>query len=158
MAACCSAVAVGPATLLTANHCIEAEGLPALAYKPHGSATAHVGKVVRRDAARDLAWIETTTELVPVELAAAEVGELVTLERPFWGGARMGLVRELNEGFLLLDLPVDHGDSGSPVFNGYGELVGLAVTCSRNEATPDPIDCDPRGPSAATALGKADGR
>jgi hypothetical protein len=152
MAPRCSAVAVGPTTLLTASHCIEGEGLPAIAYVPHGSPTAHVGRTVRRDVSRDLAWVETTTELEPAAQATAEVGELVTLERPLWGGARMGLVREQQGAFLLVGIPADHGDSGSPVFNGYGELVGLTVLCASNDATPDPIDCDPRGPSTATAL------
>jgi len=156
MTARCSAVAVGPTTLLTASHCLEGEGLPAIAYVPHGSPTAHVGRTVRRDVARDLAWLETTTELAPVALATAEVGELVTLERALRGGIGSGLVREHLGAFLSVGIPADHGDSGSPVFNGYGELVGLTVLCARNDATSDPIDCDPRGPSTATALTRED--
>jgi hypothetical protein len=150
----CSAVAVGETTLLTAAHCLEGDGLPALAYVPHGSPTAHVGRTIRRDAARDLAWIETSTAMVPVGLGAAAVGELVTLERPLRGGAQMGLVRAQVNRQLLLDIPADHGDSGSPVFNGYGELVGLVLTCTR--VTPDSTDCAPAGPSAAAALSMED--
>ncbi len=158
MAARCSAVAVGPTTLLTASHCIEGDGLPAIAYVPHGSQSAHVGKTVRRDVPRDLAWVEASTEFTPADLATAEVGELVTRERPLWGGARMGLVWDQQGAFLRLGIPADHGDSGSPVFNGYGELVGLTVFCALNYATQDPIDCDPRGSSSATALTREDAK
>jgi hypothetical protein len=156
MAPRCSAVAVGPSTLLTASHCLDGDGLPAIAYVPHGSPTAHVGRTVRRDAARDLAWIETSTPFVPVQVGAAAVGETVTHERPLRGGARTGLVQQQADRQLRLGIPADHGDSGSPVFNGYGELVGLVLICSRDETTPDPIDCASDGPSTAALLSTED--
>jgi S1-C subfamily serine protease len=156
----CSGVVIGPTTLLTANHCVDGdEPRPPLAYLPPGAGTGEIGRVIRRDAARDLAWVQMRSEAPSVALGpSASAGEAVTIERPLRGGARVGTVRAQSGTFLRLGIAADHGDSGSPVFNAADELVGLMSWCERDEASSDPQACNPFGGSTASALTSEDAK
>jgi S1-C subfamily serine protease/Flp pilus assembly protein TadD len=110
------------------------------------------GRVVRRSPERDLALIELTllpegAKAIPLAEVAAGPGEAVRLIGnrgdldQMWGHAA-GFVRQtyhsadgypwrtmrLGNGsrLLALQLPINEGDSGGPVVNHRGELVGVA--------------------------------
>ena len=122
------------------------------AYQIHVREWTIAGKVVRRSAERDLALIELTTmpataAAIPLAESSAGPGDAVRLIgnrgdlEQMWGQAT-GVVRQsyrsadgypwrtvrLAKGarLLALQLPINEGDSGGPVVNRRGELVGVA--------------------------------
>lgn len=152
LAARCSAVVVAPKTLLTADHCIDEGDRPPVAYLPAGAKSGQIGRVVRRDPARDLAWVQMPTALPHVAIGAVGIDHPVKLERPLWGGALLGRVLRQDGTSYRLSVPAMHGDSGSPVFNEVGELVALLITCERDFAAADPLACKVNGQSNAAVL------
>lgn len=111
------------------------------------------GRVVRRSPERDLALIELSSlppsaKALPLAGAAAGPGDAVRLIGnrgdldQMWGhvagvvrqsfrsvaGYRWRTMRLAKDARLLvLQLPINEGDSGGPVVNGRGELVGVAA-------------------------------
>ena len=118
------------------NHHVAAEGARVRVRWPDGSETA--GEVVRSDAHRDVALIRTTAPRVqalsirhgPVELGETVYAIGTPLERDFAGTLTRGVVSTASrmfqgQAFIQSDVAVDHGNSGGPLLDEHGQLIGL---------------------------------
>ena len=95
------------------------------------------GEVLRSDRARDVALIKTETvkgQPTPVRQRPVELGETVfaigtPLDKAFQNTVTKGVVsgaRTINgHAFIQSDAPVTHGNSGGPLVDGSGAIVGL---------------------------------
>jgi hypothetical protein len=145
----CTSTAIGPNAFLTAEHCNESgEGTLVsfdLSTEKHiliASATDN------RDHVIYLFYGSPFTHIETVKTKAAMVGETVTIYGDIRGEypaiPRYGKVLECDDyseldvaaGEACYSLKVDHGDSGSAIFNTKGEIVGL-VTYSAEEDNGD---------------------
>ncbi|WP_309605763.1 trypsin-like peptidase domain-containing protein [Phenylobacterium sp.] len=118
------------------NHHVAAEGARVRVRWPDGSETA--GEVVRSDAHRDVALIRTAPPKVralsirhgPVELGETVYAIGTPLERDFAGTLTRGVVSTASrmfqgQSFIQSDVAVDHGNSGGPLLDEHGLLIGL---------------------------------
>lgn len=123
----CSATAVGPNLLLTAEHCL-AEGILTI----NGTATAVLALEV--DGA-DHALLKVTTTFPswatvgPWPSVGAAI-EYTGNPEQFRKLYRRGYVSGEYEGAYVLDINTSHGDSGSGLFSG-GQLVGVISAITR---------------------------
>ena len=118
------------------NHHVAAEGARVRVRWPDGSETP--GEVVRSDAHRDVALIRTVAPKVralsirhgPVELGETVYAIGTPLERDFAGTLTRGVVSTASrmfqgQAFIQSDVAVDHGNSGGPLLDEHGQLIGL---------------------------------
>ena len=118
------------------NHHVAAEGARVRVRWPDGSETP--GEVVRSDAHRDVALIRTAAPKVralsirhgPVELGETVYAIGTPLERDFAGTLTRGVVSTASrmfqgQSFIQSDVAVDHGNSGGPLLDEHGQLIGV---------------------------------
>jgi len=103
--------------------------------------TQHVAKLIGQDKKTDLALLKITTDQ-PLSVARlgdadqARIGDwVVAVGNPFGlgGSFSAGIIsargRDINSGpyddFLQIDAPINHGNSGGPLFNTRGEVIGI---------------------------------
>ncbi len=100
---------------------------------------SYLGVVVKVDEERDAAVIVVGSTKLPVAAVASEpvnvgddlfvAGAPVHLENR--GMLTKGVVSKIGPfhgtDFIHMDAAIDRGNSGGPVFNGHGELVGISV-------------------------------
>ena len=142
----CTSTAIGPNAFLTADHCNdEGEGKLVsfdLSTEKH-ILIAHAED--NRDHVIYLFFGSPFTHIETVKTKAAVVGETVTIYGNIRGEypaiPRYGKVIECDDyseldvaaGEACYSLKVDHGDSGSAVFNTKGEIVGLVTYASEED-------------------------
>ena len=125
--------AVGPDLVLTANHVVE--GVTNVTVR-FNEGKRQPGKVLSRDSQRDIALISTsTTNIKPVAFANSlpiqgsqvfTVGaatRALTVAR----GKYSGLVVQGGQEFLELDVPISPGNSGGPLVDAEGSVIGMVV-------------------------------
>lgn len=125
-------------TVLTANHVIERANFITVTF--FGSTFALKATVVKTDKDKDLALL---TIPVPkgIPKATVECQEVVYGEPLVMIGFPLGMPWVLSRGFVasqylggakdggqtLMDMRTNHGNSGGPVFNSKGQVVGIAL-------------------------------
>jgi S1-C subfamily serine protease len=117
------------------------------------------GKVIARNPAKDLAVIELTdlpagAQAVPLAPTSAQPGQMIHLignpatepalwlysygkvrqvyHKTFTSGSPDGFMQTLNCEIVSTTLPVNPGDSGGPVVNDEGQLVGIVQSFLKN--------------------------
>lgn len=125
----CSATAVGPNQLLTAEHCIS----PTAVYSIPGSGVLAVKSILHDGADHVLLEVDKKFDVwAQINLVQPETGSHVYI----WGnpgdlsdvyreGTISGVVEEAGKVVVLVDINGYFGDSGSGVFNEKGEVVGV---------------------------------
>ncbi|MEJ2133044.1 MAG: trypsin-like peptidase domain-containing protein, partial [Gammaproteobacteria bacterium] len=123
--------------IVTNNHVID--GAKHIVVTLHDG-TEHDAKVIGADPKTDLALLEIDADGLTAarfgDSDRARVGDwVVAIGNPFgFGGtATVGIIsargRDLQSGpyddFLQIDAPINRGNSGGPVFNTYGEVIGV---------------------------------
>lgn len=132
-------VVVGPLEVVTARHLVLDASGPIEVRTPEG--TTQEARVVASDARTDLALLAIETPLRPAEMGSAgqvRVGDTVlAVGNPFGlshslsvgvvgaKGRRLEAGSGPNVGFLQLSIPLNPGNSGGPIFDLDGRLVGL---------------------------------
>ena len=140
--------------IVTNNHVIDgAQNLEVL-FNNGDKATA---KVVGADAARDLAVIQVTGKTMP---AVAELGDSTALQvgepviaigaalGDFQDTVTVGVVSALNrqvdasansslQGLIQTDAAINHGNSGGPLLNASGQVVGINTLVVRSDPAGD---------------------
>ena len=106
-------------------------------------------EVIHEDAKRDLAFLSVRTRLSPLKVAEAfefHPGMSITIiGSPGVGGGNLknaisiGVLsskdRRMDQDFYQLSASINPGNSGGPVFNKFGEVIGVAtLKASRQEA------------------------
>lgn len=142
----CSAVAIADHYLLTAAHCVKTGPFTIYAFPGvEGTAT-----LVAIHPDRDLARLHTPLKLT----AQARIARDLPRSGDLLIQAGFGCIEDLFVaagvylgqgplGGLISTIPVCGGDSGGPVFNKYGDLVG--VVHGRNIDIPVSVATDARG-------------
>jgi S1-C subfamily serine protease len=136
---CAGAVVTQEGLVATAYHCVVEGGDPKVEWRNGRSV---VGKVIARDPAHDLALIQVPAEYVSRVLAVRgddpAVGEEVWgLGHPFASGVggkldgllrwsiSRGIVSAVGEWYLQTDAALNPGNSGGPLVDGQGRIVGV---------------------------------
>jgi len=88
------------------------------------------GKVENWDQANDLALIMTigTINALPISAVTPVRGDFaMTLGSPYGleGSISQGIVSNLNGDYVVTDAAIDPGNSGGPLLNAAGELIGI---------------------------------
>jgi S1-C subfamily serine protease len=125
--------AVGPDLVLTADHVVE--GVTDVKVR-FNEGKSQPGRVISRDSQRDIALVSTsTTDINPVPFANSlprqesqvfTVGaatRALTVAR----GKYSGLVVQGGQEFLEVDVPISPGNSGGPLVNAEGSVIGMIV-------------------------------
>jgi len=93
--------------------------------------------VVKSDAGIDLAILKITSSEIlsacTIEPVAYEVGELVLavgtpVGLEYTNTVTLGIISRIEEDMIQHDAAVNPGNSGGPLFNIYGKLIGLNVS------------------------------
>ncbi len=125
--------------IVTNHHVIEGGTV----IEVHQGNTVHRATVVARDAANDLAVLKTDLKGQPLRLASARESvrgdEVLTLGFPLEDvqgrnqKATFGRINALtgindDSRFIQIDIPVQPGNSGGPLINKRGEVVGVVTS------------------------------
>lgn len=98
------------------------------------------GEVIRMDADRDLAVVAVGADIAPLELAQdlPEVGAPVLVVGSPLGleqSVVTGVVSALRDDHIQISAPLNPGNSGGPVVDRRGEVIGVAVLRVGDEQT-----------------------
>jgi hypothetical protein len=145
-------VIVSDEYVLTANHVVQCAIIPGIPlYVPPDKITVDPGDGTKREVSlemhfdgpeRDVARLRTVGSSLedfssPVRIGAMpELGDKVCEASavPRWT-YRCGTV-QVSDGYIRIEMRVEHGNSGSALYNARGELVGIVVQlwlCEGNE-------------------------
>lgn len=129
---------MGPQEVATAYHCV-ASGMRPMVETRDGRRAP--GRTVAADPAADLAIVAVELDLParPVRVGALAVGEPVwAVGHPFgtaaegkldgllaWSTSR-GIVSATNDWYVQTDAPVNPGNSGGPLYDAEGRIIGVA--------------------------------
>lgn len=122
----CSATKIGRSEILIAAHCVEGDP-QALIIKQSPVEVVSIVRgpgdqarvTIRAQFKRWASIGDRPTQGDPIFIFGNPGDERDLLRRGYIAGERMG--------FLLADLPIWKGDSGSAVFNEHGQVVGIVV-------------------------------
>lgn len=122
----------GRSLLVTNSHVVGSDARPGTTVTVIREELRVEGEVVRTDEERDLAVVAVEEDLQPLSVAeeAPQVGEPV-----FVVGSPLGLEQSVVNGIvsafrdehIQISAPLNPGNSGGPVVNAAGELIGVAV-------------------------------
>ncbi len=88
-----------------------------------------LGEIINADFDRDLAIIETSLALTAIPTAGTpKIGHWVmAVGNPLWlsGSVTIGTISNLDGFEILHDADLNHGNSGGPLINAAGEVVGV---------------------------------
>ncbi len=133
-----SGVLVSPDGYILTNHHVAGDAGRVRVRWSDGSES--VGDVVRSDRKRDVALVKvapTTTPALAIRHTEVDIGETVfaigtPLDKSLSGTLTRGVVsaRRITEGqpFIQSDVAVTHGNSGGPLLDEKGAIVGLTVS------------------------------
>ncbi len=124
--------------LLTNQHVVGPSEYIALQFDGHTKIPA---VLLASDAEKDVAvlWADTSaiSEAAPLEIAKSRADEptLVEGERVFTIGSPLsqqkiitsGIASKLEKTAIISDVNINHGNSGGPLFNSQGEVVGITT-------------------------------
>lgn len=131
-----SGVLISPDGYILTNHHVAGESGRVRIRWSDGSES--VGEVVRVDRRRDVALIKVAAprgRALPIRRAPAELGETVyaigtplesSLQNTVTKGVVSGMRLMDGESFIQSDAPITHGNSGGPLLDDKGAVVGLA--------------------------------
>lgn len=123
--------------LVLTNYHVIAEGSSAVVKLPDGAFYA-VDGVIASDKARDIAVIKAhgtnfrtltlgNSDRLQVGQEVVAIGNPISLESTVSNGIISG-IRVIKEGkYLQITAPISHGSSGGPLFNMFGEVVGITA-------------------------------
>lgn len=128
-ALCSGAFVNSSGLIMTAKHCTE--GTVGITVRT-SDGQEYDAVVVRESKTHDLALIHIDRFNTPYFILAKQVAQgeaIYVLGSPLGiaGTISTGIVAKLNGDITLVDCGVLPGNSGGPVFNGAGELVGVAT-------------------------------
>ncbi len=136
----CNAFAVfsgSGVSLMTAEHCTR-DASPFRYLQPSGVGHGFA-ELERRDAARDIAWLapRDASQLAPLVVGAPPpLGSRVfSVSQVYRTTLRGTLTDHYSGGFYGTDQRVEHGWSGSPVFDESGRVWGVVVACPSRPAS-----------------------
>jgi putative serine protease PepD len=121
-------------TLVTNYHVVEQAWVRGVTeVKVQQGDLTYNGQVVEVDAADDLAAVAVDVKLpvLPLERKAPEVGDsIVVIGSPYGleGTVATGVVSAFRGGRMQFSAPVSPGDSGGPVLDEQGHVVGVVVS------------------------------
>jgi serine protease Do len=88
-------------------------------------------QVIATDVDADLATLSTNLELRPFDVATeAPIGSWVmAVGNPLGvdGNATFGTITAQQDGYFVTDAAINEGNSGGPLFNSRGQVVGINV-------------------------------
>jgi S1-C subfamily serine protease len=131
--------------VITNHHVIDG----ASAIEVHRAGMIYTASVVARDAANDLAILKTNINGRPLPLASARASmrgdEVLTLGYPLPGiegenqratfgriNATSGIMDDVR--YLQIDIPIQPGNSGGPLINRRGEVIGVVSASLDDDA------------------------
>ena len=123
---------VAPRTVLTAAHVVEGEDNPRVTI----GGSVLTGKVLRRDSAMDLAIISIDEDQPALSFAQklpAVLDQVFAFGNPLGGRTAVsrGIVSDIDGVRIQTDAAVNPGNSGGPLINDSGEVVGLVISKDR---------------------------
>jgi len=132
-----SGFAIKPDLIVTNSHVFQ-DGRLGLVRKIGSDRMLHIGRVVLRDKERDIVLLyvpDLGLPSLPIQTSEPVVGDTVfTMGNPegMEGTFSEGLVSALrnSKGVRMIQItaPISHGSSGGPVFNIYGEVIGISTS------------------------------
>ncbi len=134
----CAGVLVDSDLLLTAWHCVHKIRDVEITWKD--GKNERVGHVVARDADHDLAVLRLDRAVSFAPLPIAPLGKplasgdaLIAIGHPLGAKFKVtsGIAIKPDRSFFLFDAEVRPGNSGGPVLNMKGEIVGIAIVLNQ---------------------------
>ena len=133
-------VAEGRSLLVTNNHVVGQEARPGSVVTVVREELRVEGEVLRIDEGRDLAVVAVDEVLRPLDMAgeAPRVGEPVLVVGSPLGleqSVVTGIVSAFRDAHIQISAPLNPGNSGGPVVDADGEVIGVAVLKVGDEVT-----------------------
>jgi putative serine protease PepD len=130
----------GRSLLVTNSHVVGADARPGTMVTVIREELRVEGEVVRTDEELDLAVVAVDEDLQPLSVAeqVPQVGEPVLVVGSPLGleqSVVTGIVSALRDEHIQISAPLNPGNSGGPVVNAAGELIGVAVLKVGDEQT-----------------------
>ncbi len=145
---------VGPGIVATNAHVIDEEFISSLEVRfpsaPEGKQGPLPAELLYEDTRRDLVFLKVSSDLPPIEVAPSYsfvkgeditvignpgLGEDIVLENAISRGIMSSKVDLDGQHYLQLNIAVNPGNSGGPVFDSAGRVIGVVtLKSSRTEA------------------------
>lgn len=134
----CAGVLVEPDLLLTAWHCVNKIRDVEITWKD--GKNERVGHVVAKDEGHDLAVLRLDRPVQFAPLSVAPLGKplasgdpLIAIGHPLGADFKVtgGIAIKPDRSYFLFDAEVKPGNSGGPVLNMKGEIVGIAIVLNQ---------------------------
>ena len=134
------AVEEGRSLLVTNNHVVGQEARPGSVVTVVREEVRMEGEVLRIDEGRDLAVVAVDEVFPPLDMAddSPRVGEPVLVVGSPLGleqSVVTGIVSAFRDEHIQISAPLNPGNSGGPVVDADGEVIGVAVLKVGNEVT-----------------------
>lgn len=141
----CSGIFIDQNTILTAAHCVW-HFRPIKYYFHYDEHRGHSAKIIKIDKKHDLALLQTSlnykdvkNNVLPIDTEITVGEEISTIGHPSSGKAfshlnidtdstyllSTGVISKVTKNDLITDMSLSPGNSGGPVFNKKGDLVGI---------------------------------
>lgn len=151
-----------PYEFVTNEHVIHdcVSGSP-ITFKTYDSDTTHSAKLYKQDAEQDLALLMTDFELPALPLATVldrpQIGHwMMAVGSPggvfnLDGSVTTGRITNIDQYVLVTDAAINHGNSGGPLLNSAGEVVGTN-SWGEDQAKTDNIGYSHGNPALCVSL------